>query len=583
MSLPATPPKQRRRLLRTMSKWLVLAAGLAVGVVVGWTAALATSDAGADAVPMPSRELAEAFKTPDPASPSQLASDIQRPASGLGGSSAGASAEAAASPERAALERLLDESASLPAKERQRARFAAYLRYAALDPQAAVDHLLGAGDANDLLLSVAFAAWAMQDADAALRRAESLDLMQRDQASAAVWSVSPAHDDPQQAWQEALASESGQARSEALRYIAHTWAGAAPDEALAAIDELPESQEKETLRMTVLFKWAREDQDAVLHWVQQRPEVRNLVPVLLQMMADDSPVKAIEFALATAGKDRQMAVTRVMHRWARSDPRAAFEWILSNESSVHDVSLATLPLREMAGTAPRQALALAERLDKTRRRLAISAILEQWAARDAPAAAAWLDSSSGELEGARVAKVATAYARQHGEEAFDWVLAQAPEHQGDAVAMVVRELVKRSPQRALRLAQRIGEPQLYRNAIASIVSAWAGEDPRAARRWVGANAEDSQRAELFSRLYVEWAGVDQAEAAASALRHDNRSERDAALASMTTVVARKDPDLAERLYDEIQNEKRRRSTARYLAMVWQRTDPERAKRYRDER
>ena len=593
MSLPATSPKQRRMLLRTMSKWLVLAAGLAVGVVVGWTAALATSNVGTDSVPAPSGESA-ATDTPAQSASSEIHSPDNDPDAPLPRSSelaevaaatdVAAATEVAAATDVAALERLLDESASLPAKERQRIQFAAYWRYAALDPQAAVERLLGAGDANDVLLSMAFAAWAMQDADAALRRVETLNVMQRWWASAAVWSVSGAHDDPQRAWQDTLAGKSGQARSEALESIAHIWARTAPGEALSAIDELPESQDKNSLRLRVLFSWAEEDQDAALQWAQQHTDRRGyLVPTLLRLMAEDSPLKAMELAVTLDAKDRQLAVTQVIEGWIESDPHAAFEWILSNQSSLDDVSFAAKPLRGIAETAPRQALALAARLDATRRRLAISTILEQWAANDAPAAAAWLDSSSGELESARVATIARAYARQHGEEAFDWVLAQAPEHQGDALTAVTRELAKRSPQRTLDLARRIDDPRLHAAAVGSIVYAWAGEDPQAARRWIAANAEDSQRASLFSTLYMAWVFVDQAEAATNVLRHDDRSERDAALAAMTTAVARQNPDLAERLYDEIQQDERRRSTARYLRRVWQTTDPERAKRYRDQR
>ena len=563
-----------------MSKWLVLAVGIAIGVVAGWTASLATSDAGADAVSVAGRESTPAVsKTAASASPAQAtAADIQRLVNGLDEPLPAPSGGAA---DVAALERLLDESNGLPAAERQRIQFAAYLRYAALDPPAAVDRLLAAGDANDMLLAVAFAAWAMQDADAAQRRVESLDLMQRDWASAAVWSVSSAHEDPRRAWQQALASKPGRARSEALQFIAHQWADAAPVDALAAINALPESQDKTVMRLTVLFEWADEDPDAAYQWAKQQP-VLDLVPTLLMLMADDAPLKAIELAMTDA-KDRDMAVTQVIGAWAENDPRAAFEWILSNQSSLQDVALAAKPLRRIAETAPRQALALAERLDKTGRRLATSAILEQWAANDAPAAAAWLDSSRGESDGKRVATIAAAYAQQRGEEAFDWVLAQAPEHRGDAMAKVTRELAKGSAQRTLDLVRRIDDPQLYAAAVGSIVSAWASEDPRAARRWIAANADDGERNALYARLYTGWALVDQAEAAANARRHGNRSERDAALAATATSVARQNPDLAERLYAEIQGDKQRRQAARYLAFWWRETDPERAERYRNER
>ena len=566
-----------------MSRWLVLVAGITVGVVVGWTVALATSNVEMDAAPVAGRESA-ATAPPSQSALSEVQSSANDPDTSLPRSNApaevAASPNVAASTDVAALERLLDESASLPKEEQQRIQFAAYLRYAALDPQAAVDRLLGAGDVNDTLLSVAFAAWAAQDADAAWRRVETLNIVQRELASAAVWSV---YDDPQQAWQEAFAGEPGQARTEALRSIARIWAGAAPAEALAAIDALPESQDKGLMQMTVLFEWAEEDQDAALQWAQEQTARPNLLPVLLGLMAEDSPLRAIEWAMAADAKDRQTAVTQIINGWAKSDPRTAFEWIVSNQSSLHDVSLAAKPLQKIAETAPLQALALAARLDGTHRGRATSAILEQWAANDASAAAAWLDSASGEPRAPRVATIAEAYAQQHGEEAFDWLLTQAPEHQRDAMRRVAGELAKRSPERTLDMMRRIDDPKLYDAAVESVVYAWASEDPRAARRWIAANAEDYQRASLFSALYTGWALVDQAEAATHALRHDNRWERDEALAGMTAAVVMQNPDLAERLYNGIQDDAVRRRAAIFLEVWLERTDPERAKRYRSER
>ena len=104
----------------------------------------------------------------------------------------------------------------------------------------------------------------------------------------------------------------------------------------------------------------------------------------------------------------------------------------------------------------------------------------------------------------------------------------------------------------------------------------------AARRWIAANAENYQRASLFSALYTGWALVDQAEAATNALRHDNRWERDHLLSSMTAAVVRQNPDLAERLYNRIQDDDVRSTAAIWMAIWLERTDPERAERYRNE-
>lgn len=566
-----------------MSKWLVLGGGIAVGAVVGWAAALVTHNVAPSAASEPTlRPVPAALKGEDAAVPSPSgSSDTVRLPPEV--DSAIAHRALSQPVDAATLERLLEESNSLPKTERQRTQFALYLRYAALHPQAAVDHLLGAERANHMLLSAAFAAWATLDADAALRRADSLDVVQREWASMAVWAVSNAHDDPQRAWQETLANLSGLRRLDALRDIAFHWAETAPAEALAAINALPESLDKKQLQFIALHGWAQEDAEAALRWAQEQPEKDYKVPTLLHFMAEDAPLKAIELAMATDAKHRPGAVKQVIDSWAESDPQAAFEWILSNQSSLADVALAAKPLQHIAGTAPKQALALAERLDNTPRRLAISAILEQWAAHDAPAAAAWLDSSSAELDGNRVAKIAEAYAQQRGEEAFDWVLAQSSEHQRDAITKVMRELAKGAVQRTLQLVQRIDEPALRRSALESVVYAWAREDPRATRRWIATNAEDGQRPALFAQLYMEWAHLDQAEAATNARRHGNRIERDAALRAMTTAVARTNPDLAEELYDEIESPRQRQSAARYLAFWWRETDPKRAERYRDTR
>ena len=568
-----------------MSRWFVLSGGIAVGAVVGWTAALVTHNVvPSSASEPPLRPAPAALKGEDAAAPSPSGSSPSDTARLPTEVDSVVVRHGLAQPvDIAVLERLLEESNSLPETERQRTQFALYLRYAALHPQAAVDRLLGAERPNHMLLSAAFAAWATQDADAALRRADSLEVMQREWASMAVWAVSNVHDDPQRAWQETLANRSGLQRLDALRHVVLIWTETAPAEALAAIDALPASSEKKHLQSMALYGWAREDAEAALRWAQERPEEEYQVPLLLHFMAEDAPLKAIELAMATDAKHRPGAVKQVIDSWAESDPQAAFDWILSNQSSLADVALAAKPLQHLAETAPRQALALAERLDNTPRRLAISAILEQWAAHDAPAAAAWLDSSSAELDDNRVAKIAEAYAQQRGEEAFDWVLAQPFEHQRNALERVTRELAKGSVQRTLQLVRRIDEPALRRSALESVVSAWAREDPRAARRWIATNAEDGQRPALFAQLYLEWARLDQAEATTNARQHGNRFERDAALRAMTTAVARTNPDLAEELYDEIESPRQRQSAARYLAFWWRETDPERAKRYRDKR
>ena len=575
-----------------MSKW-VLAAGIVVGVligvVVGWTAAWVAKDAADAAAEVAVHEPAPAPKASISASPSQFAASSPAPLTTIRRlptdlDKAVALYALVRSADVGALERLLDESATLPAADRLQMQAVIYSRYTELDPQAAVDRFLGPGVGDSLLLSLTFAAWAQHDFKAALHHAESLNVTQRQLALVAVWSAGDAFDEPQQAWQETLASKSGKIRSETLQLIAQMWAESAPLEALAAIDALPQHLDKDTLRMMAVFQWKEWDPGAALQWVQERPppERDQLASVLVLLMADDSPQQAMEAALNMPAEQREHVVEMVVHRWAKDDPHAAFEWILSNQSSLGDVTLDAKPLQRIAETAPRQALALAERLDDTRRRLAISAILEQWAAADAPAAAAWLDSSPDELDRARVATIARAYVQQHGEEALDWVSAQSAQHQGRAMAQVIGELAKRSAQRALNLAERIRDPNMRGEAIGRAVYAWAAEDPPAALRWVVANSdEDSRRVALISQLFGQWARVDQDDAATQALRQVNRSERDAALAAVAFAAIRKNPDLAERLYDEVQDADLRRQVASRLARWWRETDPQRIERLRN--
>ena len=540
------------------------------------------------------------------------------------------------------LQRLLEEADGLrPRRERMAAKSIIYARYAELDPLAAVERVLAQERDKHEMLDRVFTAWGKHDLEAALAHAQTIQGPLRRAAASAALAVSEHLDparrqalaatfslqdtfalmdvaelegDPAVAWRNALATESAQARAQQLFQIGRAWVEQDPAAALAAAMELPPGGMFGGLVPFLIERWAERNSDEALAWVLAQPESRTraeMLGALAGSIAQAAPHEALALAetldgaarrevaraalQAWAQTDAQAAMNAleefddlglandakysILAQWSAADPRAAFEWALTQKSSMDNMHLAAIPLQQLAMNDPAEALRLAEELDGMQRQMAVASVVSTWADSDPHAAAAWLESASGDLSQA-VSSVAFAFAQRSPSEAFEWVSTLPKESQQVALHSLVSATASHSPEQAVRLIGTIRDAEMRTEATMTLVMGWSQSAPRDAARWVARSADAEQRPTLYHQVFQSW-GFHDRDAAEAELRQLRRQdERDWAALGLVNSAAFDDADFAERIYDRIRGEEQKRQAAQALYYGLLQIDRDRAERFR---
>lgn len=471
--------------------------------------------------------------------------------------------------DRHLVEQYLDTLVDLPANpQRTDVGRVLYVRYAALDPAAATEHVLG-GARNTSWVAAVFRAWAEVDLDAALNRAESLDPRLQVVVASAVFEL-----DLSVAEREAVALRLDAVGELAARYRAE-------GESYANLWE----RAIETVRgrrgriEALALAWGRENPEAAL---------------------------AAIASLGDWGLHNEV-VEEVLAGWLRRRPGKAGEWLASLPPSMWSHSLTT----DSLGRLLEEDVAAA--LDAVRAfrdidfddlvRGGFAEALEH----DFEAAAAWLEtaSESGDLG------LQWAYAHHYGRhaprEALDWAFhGEADEEtRPQLVREVFRGIARTDLTLARLLVDEVADPELRLDAALVVVGAgqaneWDIEDSlRLARSF----RSEKHRARLTSEVFSRWSrrydvtyiggsrgrvfrddsSYDNADVAATAaLALPDDVVRDAALTGVIANVVGRDDALAERLFSGLGSSRYRAwSAARLYAHFADSVgDREKSQRYR---
>lgn len=546
---------------------------------------------------------------------------------------------------RPTVERLLAEAEQLrPRRERVAAKSILYARYAELDPLAAVDHALEQRtDAEEMVRRV-FMAWAKHDLEAALAHlntlqgplrqgaasgvlavSEDLDPARR-QAVAATFSLEGAlavmdglehfDSDPAIAWQQALGTESPQARAQQLFQIGPRWVEQDPAQALAAAMELPAGGMLGDVAPFLLEHWVAKDAGEALDWLLAQPQSAmrtRLLGVVAGAVADTRPQDALALARTLDGSDRHEVIQAALQAWAQTDaaaamealqelddvglsqearysilaqwsqvdPNAAFEWALTQKASLENIHLAVMPLQHIARDDPQEALRLAEKLSGLRQQTALASVLGVWANNDPRAAAEWLETADADVSQA-VSAVAFAFGQQAPAEAFEWANALPKKSREMALMSLVSAAAMHSGDAAADYVSQISDPQLQAEATRTLVTGWAQRNPQDAARWVSRNTDAQQRPTLYRQLFQSWGFVDRDEAQTELRRLSRQADRDSAALGLVAATAFADVEFAERIYDDIRGDDAKRDAAYAVYHAMLQVDPGRAERFRKE-
>ena len=488
----------------------------------------------------------------------------------------------------------------------------------------------------------ALVAWAASDLDGALAFVDTLDESLRRQAAkkiidetedlsdarqseiarrfaveshlARVQAIAEADTNPSSAWQTALALAPGQPQDAALWEIASRWFDQDPPTALAALVTAPNEHVRKTWQRHLLSRWVDIDRRAPLEWLLAQPPSemrRSLVRQVAGLAASRSPHDLLQFAETLEPKDKrevahralatwarsdpraaidalgkmadpqltQIAERSIVNAWARSDPMAAFQWTRAKPAAAKRSRMVASILGDMARSDPGQAVALASDLEAGTRSIALERILGRWAQDDHRAAIAWLDASPHKATDV-VNAVVGVYARHDLEGAIDWLRTQTPEAQQRAAFSIANTAADESPpEAALRLIERLSDPEARQLASSRLISKWARDDPQSAIRAIP-RMEERARPGMYQSTFSQWARFDP-DAAMAHLGRIPVASRDAATHGvMQAKLYAGDIDAAERLFERIGDEETRRAAATIMYMRL-RNDPDRAERYRE--
>ena len=263
----------------------------------------------------------------------------------------------ASSQDRAGIERLLDEAASIrQASERRAASSILYQRYAELDPEAAVAHIMDRdADFDPTWLYGVFHTWAREDLAGAVAHSKTLDQRSRAMGGAAilrsrddlpqadrealaaqldvqvVQQESSAIDirtpeAAQRSWRAALATENRESRSMKLHSMVQAWTMEDPQAAMRAIESLEDPQLREGLLYVGVQGWAEKEPRQAVNWVLARPrsQVRmQLLTAGLSSFVMKDPSAAMDMAEELPSAERLQVLPSMFANWASIDARSA--------------------------------------------------------------------------------------------------------------------------------------------------------------------------------------------------------------------------------------------------------------------
>jgi hypothetical protein len=457
----------------------------------------------------------------------------------------------AASQDEEGIERLLDEAKSIGrGSERRAASSILYQRYAELDPEAAIDHMMRREGELDLnWLYAVFYSWARTDLDDALARAAKLDDRNRSMAGNA---IVRSRDDLPPAEREALGSKLELRISvrdpSATDLRSPKAAERAWHDALAIGNRDQRQQE--------LF--------AVAHaWAQQDPQ---------------AAIRAIESLRDR--RQREMLLQIALQSWSQKSPREAAEWILARPPSQQRLQLLAESLGAYVAKAPSAAMEMLERLSPSEKQMMVPQVLMNWAGTDPRAAAAWLEKQDdSEVHRRAYMFIATAFAEQDSDEALRWAASLPEERAQEVMSQVIQRIAYEDPERAAGMLRQVDEGPQRDSAISNVALAWAQSDPRAALSWVEKQTRSDSTPDLYRTVFGQWAVYD-AEAAASQLNFILESDtRNAAILGMFE-NASLDVGVVDRLYQRLDGAEARHQAAGQLYYRFRESDPQAAERYR---
>ena len=317
---------------------------------------------------------------------------------------------------------------------------------------------------------------------------------------------------PQEAWRAAMALPESPRRERLRRLVATRWVERAPGEALDAFEALDEARMPTGWMYEMLARWMAVDDESASDWAYNtggaRPRV--LMTGAIDWLLDHGEPR--EAALASAA--------RMLRRWARRDPAAAWE-VASADGLV------------------------------AQGKVLLRGVAEVWLADDPRSAmdAAVAHGAWQVMRSSWVAELAGEWARATPREAGDWAHALPRSSRDDRLlAAIHAPLSVVAPDEAHALAAEYGEGEgwlayarpLYEQQLRQLL----GDDPRVLAEWLARQPDENLRASRAVHVAELFLKTDPDEALEWALGLAGKESANA-LKVVIRAIAEQDPVRAE--------------------------------------
>lgn len=429
----------------------------------------------------------------------------------------------------------------------------------------------------------------------------------------------PAHasakEDASGAVKAALALPSGDARRNQLMRIGRAWARTAPRDAWQHASQIADPATRRALQDAVLMTWVAEQPEEAFAAVAELPADWQRDQLLKQVMtglAGRDGKRAIQLLNSVEVADRDAFHALIVESWSRYDPSSAAEWVESQDRrflgrlafQIADAYVSQQPaealawalrisrsperplwsymLGRMAVWNPQEALRLAQAAENPRQRYAaIGSVLKSIAARDPALAISELEKLPA---GRTRARASVRIAMQIGETApaaaIDW-LASLEDHQArvEGFMSLGANLAYQDADAAAMLLDRIPEDARHM-WIGNVARAYIESDVEKGIEWVRKFHDEPQYRNILGQFAVELASSNPDAAIELVDRSVTGKERDQILADMVTMTGRTvSPEIAAGWVGRISDESARGRAIDNVAGSWAYHEPSAAHKW----
>ena len=550
------------------------------GVVVWWAGPTGSGTSPADSVPEAGESL---MGQPAPSAEATLAEIAEITDDFLRNAAVYRLAKGATQ-ER--LERWLAEVANLtPTPHRYDIARVLYIRYAVLDPQAAVDHALR-NAAKPVWLAAIFRTWAQLDADAAIERASTLHpsakavasrtLLQPAARTAEIGEIAERLEETEDLDRFLIMAPGVPILTPAKRTLAEIEArklarrdGESHADAWNRAVGLEDAHVRRILAEQTALDWAAEDP-----WVA--------LATLDSLAVDDLVATVHDAGLMSVRPVHMQIRTRVIEQWSDDNPDAALAWILDQEGGGMGWYIQR-PMIELTRRSPEEAIARLAAIPDDLRPEAAGAVIRMLAHRDLDRALGLFASLDIESKSDHTHTLRRRLIENRSaDEALRWALSVDHRIRAREVPWVIADVHENDHVEALRLLESVDDPALRIAAAGRLVRREARRDALEALAWARNFNPESERDALVVEVFDTWAHVDPNAASRTLLELRGGPVRDRAAAAVIADAIRHDVHLAERVFEAIEAPLEQTEAAELLHVHFSDVEPNRrkAERYR---